>query len=128
MWPNAYAPVSTVKPNATLTPSRPIPRLLSGRKLAASTAEPHPPRTSQNVPRNSAASFRESMRDLLVFRPCTSAPRRTVPKAPVRRRDDVPSTSGRPLGDGEAPESGRIEERGCLGDPAPHAHGGEVAD
>src|SRR5262245_29184259 len=52
--PNAYAPVSTVSPNASETPRRPIP---TPGKVAASTALPHPPRTSQNVPRNSAASF-----------------------------------------------------------------------
>src|SRR5262245_13964287 len=52
--PNAYAPVSTVSPNASETPRRPIP---TPGKVAASTALPHPPSTSQNVPRNSAASF-----------------------------------------------------------------------
>src|SRR5262249_23927467 len=52
--PKAYAPVSTVSPNASETPRRPIP---TPGKDAASTALPHPPSTSQNVPRNSAASF-----------------------------------------------------------------------
>src|SRR5262245_48075606 len=52
--PNAYAPVSTVSPNASETPRRPMP---TPGKVAASTALPHPPSTSQNVPRNSAASF-----------------------------------------------------------------------
>src|SRR5262245_31030556 len=54
MGPNVYAPVSTVSPNASETPRRPIP---TPGKVAARTALPHPPRTSQNVPRNSAASF-----------------------------------------------------------------------
>src|SRR5690606_21314970 len=43
--------VTTVSPNARDTPSNPIP---SSGKAAASTALPHPPRTSQNAPRNSA--------------------------------------------------------------------------
>src|SRR5881394_3988939 len=47
----AYAIVSTVKPNANDTPSRPIPTL---GKEAASTALPQPPNTSQNVPIDSA--------------------------------------------------------------------------
>lgn len=53
--PTAYAMVSTVKPNASDTPANPIP---SSGNLAANMALPHPPNTSQNVPRNSAASFR----------------------------------------------------------------------
>src|ERR1700677_3132225 len=47
--------VSTVSPKAKSTPKKPIP---SCGKAAASTAEPHPPRTSQAVPMNSAASLR----------------------------------------------------------------------
>src|SRR4051812_20235092 len=43
-----------------------MPRLVSGMKLAASTADPHPPSTSQNVPRNSAPSLRLSMNNPLV--------------------------------------------------------------
>jgi len=50
----AKAIVSTVKPNARETPSRPIP---TSGKLAAITALPHPPKTSQNVPINSAPYF-----------------------------------------------------------------------
>src|SRR5580765_4754876 len=52
--PNAYAPVTTVRPKASETPRKPIP---SPGKAAASTALPHPPRTSQNVPRNSLVSL-----------------------------------------------------------------------
>src|SRR5947207_3426110 len=51
MWPMAYAIVSTVSPNASDTPSRPIPTL---GNAADRTALPHPPNTSQNVPINSA--------------------------------------------------------------------------
>ena len=54
MWPMAKAIVSTVRPKASATPTNPIPR--SGN-AAASTALPHPPSTSQNVPMNSAAAF-----------------------------------------------------------------------
>src|SRR5262245_28665620 len=46
--------VSTVRPKANETPRRPIPTL---GKAAASTALPQPPKTSQNVPRNSAAAL-----------------------------------------------------------------------
>src|SRR5947209_16355932 len=46
--PNAYAPVSTVSPNASATPAKPIP---SFGYPAARTALPHPPSTSQNVPK-----------------------------------------------------------------------------
>src|SRR4029077_14851008 len=42
--------VNTVRPNASATPSRPMPTF---GNPAARTALPHPPRTSQNVPRNS---------------------------------------------------------------------------
>src|SRR6478672_114904 len=52
--PSAYAPDSTVRPNASDTPSRPMP---TSGKAAASTALPHPPRTSQKVPIDSAASL-----------------------------------------------------------------------
>ena len=48
----AYAMVSTVRPKASDTPSRPIPTL---GNAAARTALPQPPKTSQNVPKNSAA-------------------------------------------------------------------------
>ena len=50
--------VSTVRPNARATPSNPMP--MSG-KVAASTALPQPPSTSQNVPMNSAPSRRERL-------------------------------------------------------------------
>jgi hypothetical protein len=43
--------VKTVRPKARATPSSPIPTL---GKAAAKTALPHPPRTNQNVPTNSA--------------------------------------------------------------------------
>src|SRR5688572_13951914 len=52
-WPMAYAIVRTVNPNANETPSRPIP---TSGTAAASTALPHPPNTSQNVPMNSAVA------------------------------------------------------------------------
>src|SRR6185436_9441732 len=52
--PSAYAQVSTVRPNASATPANPMP---SCGNAAASTALPHPPRTSHNVPRNSAETF-----------------------------------------------------------------------
>src|SRR2546423_4136439 len=52
--PSAYARVSTVSPNASDTPAKPMPRF---GNAAASTALPQPPRTSQNVPRNSQTSF-----------------------------------------------------------------------
>jgi hypothetical protein len=51
IWPIAYAIVRTVNPKASETPSKPMPRL---GNAAANTALPHPPRTSQNVPKNSA--------------------------------------------------------------------------
>src|SRR5687768_2374561 len=47
-WPTAYAMVSTVRPKASDTPSHWTFSL-------ASTAVPQPPKTSQNVPKNSAA-------------------------------------------------------------------------
>src|ERR1700733_294593 len=53
MCPMAYAMVSTVRPKANETPSRPIPTL---GKPAARTALPQPPKTSQNVPKSSAAA------------------------------------------------------------------------
>src|SRR5215472_8746291 len=43
--------VRTVSPKASATPTNPIPR---PGNPAASTALPHPPNTSQNVPTNSA--------------------------------------------------------------------------
>ncbi len=54
MWPIAYAIVSTVSPNASDTPNRPIPTF---GNPAESTALPQPPKTNQKVP-NSSASIR----------------------------------------------------------------------
>jgi hypothetical protein len=47
----AYAIVSTVRPNAAATPNNPIP---TAGNDAASMALPQPPRTNQNVAKNSA--------------------------------------------------------------------------
>src|SRR5688572_11666140 len=58
MCPSAYAPVRTVSPKASDTPTRPIPSgLPSPPKFAARTALPQPPSTSQNVPISSAISL-----------------------------------------------------------------------
>ena len=46
--------VTTVKPKAIETPTNPIPN--SGY-AAAKTALPHPPRTNQKVPINSAITY-----------------------------------------------------------------------
>jgi hypothetical protein len=54
MCPMAKAIVSTVNPKAMETPRRPMPTF---GKAEASTALPHPPSTSQNVPKNSAPYF-----------------------------------------------------------------------
>ena len=54
MWPTEYAIVTTVKPNASETPSSPIPT--SGNPDAI-TAEPQPANVSQNVPIASAMYF-----------------------------------------------------------------------
>src|SRR5579872_740935 len=53
MCPIANAMVKTVSPKAKATPAKPMP---TAGKPAAITAEPHPPKTSQNVPKNSAAA------------------------------------------------------------------------
>src|SRR5579864_9198663 len=53
MCPIAKAMVRTVSPKARATPAYPMPTLGTP---AASTAEPHPPKTSQKVPKNSAAA------------------------------------------------------------------------
>jgi hypothetical protein len=50
----AKAIVNTVRPKAKETPSNPMP---TSGKAAARTALPHPPRTNQNVPMNSATYF-----------------------------------------------------------------------
>src|SRR5215813_3409438 len=52
--------VKTVRPKAKATPTKPIPN--SG-KAAAMSADPQPPKTSQNVPRNSAIERRISVGD-----------------------------------------------------------------
>jgi hypothetical protein len=54
MWPIAYAMVRTVRPKANATPTNPIP---SSGNAAARTALPQPPRTRQNVPKNSAINY-----------------------------------------------------------------------
>ena len=51
MCPIAYAIVRTVSPNASATPSSPMPTC---GNAADSTALPQPPKTSQNVPMASA--------------------------------------------------------------------------
>src|SRR3954462_9010532 len=48
--------VSTVRPNARETPSRPIP---TAGNVAARTAAPHPANVSQKVPKNSAVTRRD---------------------------------------------------------------------
>src|SRR5882724_7495438 len=53
--PIAYAIVTTVSPDASETPTSPIP---TWGKPAAITAEPHPANVNQNVPIASAAYFR----------------------------------------------------------------------
>src|SRR5215472_3304824 len=55
--------VSNVRPKASATPAKPMPKL---GKAPAKTALPHPPNTSQNVPKNSAPQRLPSdMRSLL---------------------------------------------------------------
>src|SRR5260370_16186358 len=54
--PIVNAIVSSVRPNASATPRNPIPVF---GKPAASTALPHPPKTSQKVPINSAVKRRD---------------------------------------------------------------------
>src|SRR5512137_2747856 len=95
MWANAYAPVTTVRPKARATPRMPTLPSASDRPR---TAVPTPPSTSQNVPRNSAAS-------------CLDRGMEGPPKEDGRRRDlstrplDVPLLSRAPGGDvvGRAP-------------------------
>src|SRR5579864_164764 len=63
MCPMAKAMVRTVSPKANATPAKPMP---TAGNPAASTAAPHPPKTSQNVPKNSAnARLLMGMRSLL---------------------------------------------------------------
>src|SRR5262245_10465089 len=54
MWLTAYIIVSTLKPKARAMPKKPMPVL---GNFDASTAAPQPPKTSQKVPMNSAATF-----------------------------------------------------------------------
>src|ERR1035441_4811992 len=56
----ANAMVSTVRPKAKATPRKPMPNC---GKAADSTALPQPPRTSQKVPKNSAAARFDSGMD-----------------------------------------------------------------
>jgi hypothetical protein len=51
--------VSTVKPKASATPANPMPR---PGNAAAKMALPHPPKTSQNVPKHSANARLESFK------------------------------------------------------------------
>src|SRR5215468_9717364 len=53
--PRAYAHPRTVRPNASATPSNPMPTL---GNAAEKTAAPQPPKTRTNVPMTSAASLR----------------------------------------------------------------------
>src|SRR5262249_13867379 len=58
-WQPATAPIAQaiappLKPNASATPRTPTPNC---GNPADNTAAPHPPNTSQNVPKNSAANF-----------------------------------------------------------------------
>src|SRR6202789_4357397 len=87
----AKAMVTTVRPKASETPSRPIP---TWGKAAARTALPHPPSTSQNVPMNSAASFLVSgmsdscLFDLFIFKcceclGCTAGPTTKIAESPA---------------------------------------------
>src|SRR5580700_10483155 len=69
MWPMANAMVITVSPNASATPTNPMPNC---GNAAAKTAAPQPPKTSQNVPRNSALI--RFINDICIFLP----PRRPI--------------------------------------------------
>src|SRR5581483_7247155 len=58
--------VRTVNPKAKATPNSPMPTF---GNAAARTALPHPPKTSQNVPMNSAvALLLKGIKNLLVYR------------------------------------------------------------
>ena len=65
----AKAMVRTVSPKAKATPRKPmlnVTPFIVDRKAAAKTAAPQPPKTSQKVPKNSAAArFEIGIRDLL---------------------------------------------------------------
>src|SRR5271165_2124262 len=60
MGPMVNAMVSRVRPKAKATPRKPMPKWPApgspAGKAAASTALPHPPNTSQKVPKNSAVA------------------------------------------------------------------------
>src|SRR5271156_2612877 len=69
-WPMAKAMVRTVRPKAKATPTNPTLKLTPGifdGKPAARTAVPQPPKTSQKVPKNSAAARLERCMVYLLF-------------------------------------------------------------
>src|SRR5690606_41588689 len=82
MWPMAKAMVSTVRPNASETPSNPIP---TSGNAAARTALPQPPRTNQNVPINSAT---KRFANGIGGSPCERKPllKRFSPTSPLQLR------------------------------------------
>ncbi|GAA3630228.1 hypothetical protein GCM10022200_11170 [Microbacterium awajiense] len=58
--PHAYAPTTTVRPNAKATPTKPTPSGLAASPYGnpdANSAVPTPPKTSSRVPRASATSL-----------------------------------------------------------------------
>src|SRR6516225_3280246 len=75
--------VSTVRPNASETPSKPIPTC---GNAADSTALPQPPRTSQNVPNDSAAIRLER-----VIAPSDREGRDLTPSSPSVRAGHQPA-------------------------------------
>src|SRR5580765_8525128 len=108
--PNAYAPVTTVRPKASETPRNPIP---SAGNAAASTALPQPPKTSQNVPRNSLVSLGNIASPPHANHPCppvtpsscgrSNAGRRTFGQSPIespnrRKGQDNLAGTGREAG------------------------------
>src|SRR5687767_6242179 len=87
--------VTTVRPKASETPSRPMPTC---GKAAASTALPQPPSTSQNVPIASAAYFLPFMNDsLALFRIMQTRQRQLISYAMGGQNDWA---SGKALGHG----------------------------
>src|SRR3954468_18264363 len=83
MCPTAYAIVTTVRPKASETPTRPMP---TAGNVAASTALPQPPNTSQKVPNASAADPFNRVMDvpLLVV---SEGGRECAPRAPRQATD-----------------------------------------
>src|SRR5450756_2079612 len=76
--------VTTVRPKASATPTRPMPVAPSE---AARTAAPVPPKTSQNVPKNSvAAGLPVLMFDPHVSLNCDSADDGTHPRGPPNHK------------------------------------------